>query len=103
MNGQHPKALSLGAFDNYYRSRKSAYEAIGGSATSFDDQFDKIDTAQAVDSWSDLDSELKANDIYASRDDIAEIRRKARDEAREEREIERSYRQYVKEQRANAA
>jgi hypothetical protein len=103
MNGQHPKALPLGAFDSYYRSRKAAYEATGGSATSFDDQFDKIDVAQAVDSWSDLDSELKSNDIYASREDVTELRRKARDEQREEREIARSYREYQKEQRKASA
>jgi hypothetical protein len=103
MNGQHPKALPIGAFDSYYRSRKAAFEATGGTATTFDDQFDKIDVAQAVDSWSDLDSELKSNDIYASREDVADLRRKAREQQREEREIERSYREYAREQRANAA
>jgi len=103
MEGRKRKNLPEGAFERYYRSRKAAFEATGGSATTFNDQFDKIDVAQAVDSWGDLDSELKANDIYATREDVAGLKRKAREEARENREIERSYAQYQKEQKKASA
>ncbi len=103
MNGMKRKHLPEGAFERYYRSRKAAFEAMGGSATTFNEAFDSIDSAQAVDSWSDLDSELKANNIYASREDVSEIKRKAREEARENREIERSYKQYLREQKKERA
>ena len=96
MQGVKRRSLPIGALENYYKSRKAAYIAEGGQPDVFNDEFDKIDVALASDSWRDLDPLLEENHIYHEGPDIAELKRKAREERRLEKELEREYAHYAK-------
>lgn len=93
--GKHRKPLSVLALEKYYRANKRSFEAEGGSAHAFNDQFDKIDAASATDSWGDLDSELERHNILSSVS-TKELEHKAREARKQEKEIEDSYADYLR-------
>jgi hypothetical protein len=98
---QNRKMLPIGALQKYYESRKAAFIAEGGSPDLFDDAFDKLDMAQAVDSWADLDKELSKHLIFTykkgERLSQREIERMIREREEEERRLEELYKQYLEE------
>lgn len=94
--GRNRKSLTALGLQKYYDSRKAAFEVEGGTPDSFKDAFDKVDVAVASDSWHDLDSELKRENIYGSDVDVSEMRRRAREEAGEDRRISNEYEEYLK-------
>jgi hypothetical protein len=97
------KMLPIGALQKYYESRKAAFVAEGGSPDLFDDAFDKLDMAQAVDSFVDLDKELSKHLIFTykkgERLSQREIERMIREREEEERRLEKLYKQYLEDER----
>jgi len=83
------KMLPIGSLQKYYESRREAFVAEGGDADVFDDLFYRIDMAQAVDGWIDLDKELKKHFITAP----------TKTEAQKEKEAMEKYRQYLEEEK----
>ncbi|MGI0080671.1 MAG: hypothetical protein ACRECH_13740 [Nitrososphaerales archaeon] len=92
--GRKRKSLTELGLQKYFDSRKAAFEVEGGTPDSFKDAFDKIDVAIAADSWHDLDSELKRENIYGP--DVSETTRRAKEEAAEDRRISKEYEGYLK-------
>ena len=85
--------LTVLGLQKYYDSRKAAFEAEGGNPDLFKNTFDRIDVGVASDSWHDLDSELQRENIYGSDNNmsILEIRKRAKEETRQNKELEHEY------------
>lgn len=92
------KRLPIVGLQYYYKTRKAAFIIEGGDPDYFDDQFDKVDTAVAADSWQSLNPELAKLNILTTKPSAKEERSEIRQEIRAREEGTREYEQYVRDQ-----
>jgi len=99
-NWRNRKMLPIGSLQKYYESRREAFVAEGGDADVFDDLFYRIDMAQAVDGWLDLDKELKKHFITVSTKTEAQKEKEAMEKYKayleEEKRLQELYEEYIK-------
>jgi hypothetical protein len=94
------KMLPIAGLQRYYQKRKDAYVARGGSPDAFDQAFDDVDIAVAVDGWSSLDAELAKHlhEDIGKREEAPtakELKEMVKSHEEQEREIDEKYAQYV--------